>query len=601
MNQTSGLLGSAQAGSNAKSGAASGDAVQSFQMALNGFMSGQAGVANQTGAVANGLPTKEDGTLDIEAIKNMNPDELSAMLAAQGITPEMLLGVASQLLVSAQLNGASPEQLDAVEALRNNLAAGMDPEAVLAIETAAKNSVVSLLEVSQSANGKTGVSVAANASFGNGSSGNGMLGNSLLTNSLLGNPLLGEDALKTTVETIQQLSQILGVASAQKGNATPTNISAAVIAANEAELAAGVVLANSPQLTAGLTKSGVMANAPSDAGEFKPQDPQNIATTVLNAGNATQAQNQAATNATNATNADGVVADTKGGIVSAANSADGHSNANGGNAGNGQNANQQSSTANPLLEQIMQGSTKSNPFALAQQSGQQSGAVPTPSLQAQGVDIAAANTAQIMQPQTAQVASIFDGAIATEASVSVNHGGQVTTNGQTVANGLASVDGQSSVVSKESVTVTRPLSNLPQAVTHNIGMQISKAVSNGQTDFTVRIDPPELGRVNVKISFGNEGMMKAMVTVDTREALQLLQRDAHILERALGDLGSKLDQNSLNFSLNDQKNEGAQDGLSAKKDSGNGAEFDAALNGDEDIMNDILPLIDASRTLDIRI
>ena len=156
-------------------------------------------------------------------------------------------------------------------------------------------------------------------------------------------------------------------------------------------------------------------------------------------------------------------------------------------------------------------------------------------------------------------------------------------------------------VAKDAAAVTRPLSPHPQTVSQNIGMQVSRAVSNGQTDFTIRIDPPELGRVNIKISFGNEGSMRAVVTVDTTEALNLLQRDAHVLERALGDMGTKLDQNSLNFSLKDQNSESAQDGLSAKKDDGNGAEFDAALNGGEDIMNDILPFIDASRTLDIRI
>jgi len=85
-----------------------------------------------------------------------------------------------------------------------------------------------------------------------------------------------------------------------------------------------------------------------------------------------------------------------------------------------------------------------------------------------------------------------------------------------------------------------------------VGLSIGKAASEGRQSFTLRLDPPELGRIDVRLEMGGEGQLRAMIRADSRDTLDLLQRDARHLERALSEAGLKTDSGSLNFSLNQQ-------------------------------------------------
>ncbi|NWG47393.1 MAG: flagellar hook-length control protein FliK [Alphaproteobacteria bacterium] len=84
-----------------------------------------------------------------------------------------------------------------------------------------------------------------------------------------------------------------------------------------------------------------------------------------------------------------------------------------------------------------------------------------------------------------------------------------------------------------------------------LGAQIARNASNGLTRFEIRLDPPELGRIDVKLEFGPEGRLTARLIVDRAETLDLLQRDARFLERTLTDSGLKADTGSLSFALRD--------------------------------------------------
>ncbi len=92
-------------------------------------------------------------------------------------------------------------------------------------------------------------------------------------------------------------------------------------------------------------------------------------------------------------------------------------------------------------------------------------------------------------------------------------------------------------------------SNGGAMVATQVGMQISKTIVEGKQEFTVRLDPAELGRVDVKLSFAGDGKVVASVSADSQQTLDLLQRDARVLDRALQSAGLQTDQNSLNFSL----------------------------------------------------
>ncbi|MEN8198309.1 MAG: flagellar hook-length control protein FliK, partial [Pseudomonadota bacterium] len=89
-------------------------------------------------------------------------------------------------------------------------------------------------------------------------------------------------------------------------------------------------------------------------------------------------------------------------------------------------------------------------------------------------------------------------------------------------------------------------------LTDTVGLRISRAVREGESRFTLRIDPPELGRIDVKLEFSSDNRLRATMVAENREALNILQRDAANLERALNDAGVKADSGSLNFSLKEQ-------------------------------------------------
>jgi flagellar hook-length control protein FliK len=92
---------------------------------------------------------------------------------------------------------------------------------------------------------------------------------------------------------------------------------------------------------------------------------------------------------------------------------------------------------------------------------------------------------------------------------------------------------------------------------NSMAFQIARNFENGVNRFEIRIDPPELGRVNVRLDMSVEGRAQAHLTVDRPETLDLMLRDARVLERALSDAGLNTDRNSLSFSLKDEGGLGA--------------------------------------------
>lgn len=78
---------------------------------------------------------------------------------------------------------------------------------------------------------------------------------------------------------------------------------------------------------------------------------------------------------------------------------------------------------------------------------------------------------------------------------------------------------------------------------------IARGVSQNENKFTIRLDPPELGRVDVRLKIGDDGIARAHLIVERSETLDLFLRDQRSLERQLEQAGVKTDGNSLQFSL----------------------------------------------------
>ena len=89
--------------------------------------------------------------------------------------------------------------------------------------------------------------------------------------------------------------------------------------------------------------------------------------------------------------------------------------------------------------------------------------------------------------------------------------------------------------------------------TQAVAVNIQRAVKGGEnSNIRIQLDPPELGRVEVKMSIDKDNVSKIVLTVEKPETYALLQRDAHALERALQDSGLNT-ENNLSFELADKE------------------------------------------------
>ncbi len=96
---------------------------------------------------------------------------------------------------------------------------------------------------------------------------------------------------------------------------------------------------------------------------------------------------------------------------------------------------------------------------------------------------------------------------------------------------------------------------LPQAAAvplSGVAIDIAGKALAGKNRFEIRLDPPELGRVEVHLDVHKDGRITSHVIADRKDTLDLLQRDASGLQRALQDAGLKTADNGLQFSLRDQ-------------------------------------------------
>lgn len=97
----------------------------------------------------------------------------------------------------------------------------------------------------------------------------------------------------------------------------------------------------------------------------------------------------------------------------------------------------------------------------------------------------------------------------------------------------------------------------PPTPIHVVPIEIGLRAMSGSRQFDIRLDPDELGRVDVSLSISDKGEVSARLVVDRVETLHLLQRDARTLERAFEQAGLKPSDGGVDITLRDPSDQSA--------------------------------------------
>jgi Flagellar hook-length control protein len=111
-----------------------------------------------------------------------------------------------------------------------------------------------------------------------------------------------------------------------------------------------------------------------------------------------------------------------------------------------------------------------------------------------------------------------------------------------------------------------------------VGREIIRRFDGGNTRFEMRLDPPELGRIEVRLEVTRDHRVSAVIAADNPAALSDLVRHARELEQSLQAAGLELSEQGLSFDLRQGDDEASNAGANDKTGAHNA---DAAeKNGD---------------------
>lgn len=112
---------------------------------------------------------------------------------------------------------------------------------------------------------------------------------------------------------------------------------------------------------------------------------------------------------------------------------------------------------------------------------------------------------------------------------------------------------------------TPTISTAPGRFGEELGIAIARHASRGDIGaaetLSLRLDPPEHGRIEVTLSFEDGGPLRAVVAASQPATLDLLRRDSADLNRALGQAGIATDAQSFSFSAQSQSGGRERQGL----------------------------------------
>lgn len=130
--------------------------------------------------------------------------------------------------------------------------------------------------------------------------------------------------------------------------------------------------------------------------------------------------------------------------------------------------------------------------------------------------------------------------------------GEPGTTGPGAQQGLAQALSGAAEAAGKPAPMVPPAPVVPNVPLGAVPIEIGLKALAGVNHFQIRLDPAELGRIDVNLEIDTDGTIKARLTVDRVETLTLLQRDARTLERAFEQAGLKPSDSGVDLSLRDQ-------------------------------------------------
>jgi flagellar hook-length control protein FliK len=100
--------------------------------------------------------------------------------------------------------------------------------------------------------------------------------------------------------------------------------------------------------------------------------------------------------------------------------------------------------------------------------------------------------------------------------------------------------------SADTISQAKPTAPAP-APAPTIAAEIIKRFEGKSTRFELRLDPPELGRVEIRLEVGRDQRVTALVMAENPQTLSELMRSARDLERSLSGSGLQLSDQGLQF------------------------------------------------------
>lgn len=99
-----------------------------------------------------------------------------------------------------------------------------------------------------------------------------------------------------------------------------------------------------------------------------------------------------------------------------------------------------------------------------------------------------------------------------------------------------------------------------------MAFEIVRQVRAGAQRFEIKMDPPEMGRIDVQMEMDGKNVTARLV-VERAETLDFLQRDARALERALQNAGLDSENTNLEFSLKQDGQDGSSNEFADQEES----------------------------------